>query len=330
MELRDDEKIGHHQLNHYIENGPQPMADAIYQVCSSAHHQTILLSTEGLSNLLGSEDIVHQSFLYCLLEELQKLSLETTMIFSVRAIDAYIRSITVQNILYDRLSHRPSNFGSYAIDALIRSYKNLAILLTTGRVQLFQHGTSVNQQILNYIIMNACGNSLDRPVLGVEHASPSEAVAMLFIWLNVNRVSVTPDFHSFLRFSQSTSSILESCFEKVLNQFPGKDEFKAHWEPSTNLMHAALGYYSMAWELCYHSGMPNPIGQPVGPQAILTNRVRNDTRSILSDSLLDLDFLYEIASSSVSQPIIRAALGELLIAGSAEYDQPFSDIVQYS
>jgi len=328
MELRDEEIIGHHQLNHYIEHGPQSMANAIYQVCSSVHHQTILLSAEGLSNLLGSEDIVHQNFLSCLLEELQRLSLETTMIFTLRGVDAYVRSITIQNILYDRLSYRPSDFGSYVIDALIRSYRNLASLLTTGRVQLFRHGASVNQQILDYIVVSACGNSLDRPVLGVEHASPSEAVAMLFIWFNVNGVSVPPDFHSFLRFGQSAPSILESCFEKVLNQFPSKEEFKAHWEPSTNLMHAALGYYSMAWEFCYHSGMPNPIGQPVGPQAILTNRVGNDTRSLLSDSLLNLDFLYEIASSSVSQPIISAALGELLIAGSAEYDQPFCSMVQ--
>jgi hypothetical protein len=153
---------------------------------------------------------------------------------------------------------------------------------------------------------------------------------MLFIWFNVNGVSVPPDFHSFLRFGQSSTFILESCFEKVLNQFPSKEEFKAYWEPSTNLIHAALGYYNMAWEFCYYSGMPNPIEQPVGSKAILANRVENDIRSLLSDSLINLDFLYEIASSSVSQPIISAALGELLIAGSAEYDQPFLDIVQYS
>jgi hypothetical protein len=324
--LRDEEGFGHHRLNSLVEAGPSAMARKVSSLCSSSSRSAMLLSSEGLSNLLGAEQASLQIFLPSLLEELLKYSIEPALLITLRPLQSYLRSIIVQNVLYDGLTCKPSDYGAYTIDALTRAYHNLSDLLASGKVRLFQHSMKVNQQILDHIAEETVGHLMAPKVTGVEHASPPDITIIMFLWLNIRQISITPDFHSYLRFGESSSSILKRCATTLFGDLINRDESLNKWEPSADLVHAIMGYYNMAWQRYFGFKASHEAGAKSSSSLILRRTILADLKAAMYDALGTLDFYYEIALSPKSQPVLFDVFRELVDTGSIEYGKSLLDV----
>jgi hypothetical protein len=324
--LRDEEAIAHHRINDLVESGAASMARDISLLYTSISQSSIFLSSEGLSNLLGSDQPSRQAFLGLLLDELTNLSIDTTLIFTLRPLESYVKSIVIQNILYDRLSCKPSTFGAYTIDALARAYQNISLLLSSKKARIFLHSMQVNQEIVDSVLKGANGCSTNQIVFGSEHISPSEILVILFMWINYHGISVSPDLYSYLRFGESSSSILEDCSKRLVATHSSNEKTFQQWEPSSDLFHAVMGYFNMAWSSHFGFKASQLPDKDDPDKAILRKIVLSDCKLRIFDVLSRLDKNYEMALDPSSHSLLTNTFTELVKAGSIEYGKCLFDI----
>ncbi|MFZ4985120.1 MAG: hypothetical protein ACOYLF_06625 [Blastocatellia bacterium] len=324
--FRNEEGLAHHRIYNLVESGPSAMAKVISFLFTSSSQSSILLSTEGLSNLLISDQPSEQAFLGLLLQELKNLSIDSTLIFTLRPLDTYVKSIIIQNILYEGLCCRPSDFGAHTIDAFSRAYQNISILLSSKNVVLFPYSMQVNQEIIGYILKGANGCSLNQVVIGEEHTSPSETLVILFLWLNYHGVRISPDLHSYLRFGKSSPSILEEFAKNIVAVYSGYDQFLQQWEPSSNLFHAIIVYYKMAWSSHFGFEASQKADKNCANTLLLRKTVLSDCKAGMLDILARLDMNYEMAIDPSTQTLLTNTFMELVKSGSIEYGKSLFDL----
>jgi len=230
--LRDDEGIAHHLLHHLATQGCGAVTDSIISIASNLNCNKLFLSAEGLSNILGSEDESGLSFFRPLSDRLNTRTSSTSFLFTLRRADKYLRSIIIQNILYDGLFDVPSTFALHTLSTLARAYATLADLLQLGTIKLFEYSREINQSLIEHVI--ECPLSLfdANASIHFEHVSPREQVVQFFIWLNRTFKRIPPDFHPYIRFHPGSQEIL-THYDSLLSEVAfSMDSFAAKWEPS--------------------------------------------------------------------------------------------------
>lgn len=331
-EFRDHEGIAHHCLNGLLSNSIDKAAREIFTTCSLHDSGCTLLSTEGLCNLLGSDDVAKQGGLLKLLSILIEMGIDPVAIFTLRPVDAYVRSIAVQNILYDRLTAKPSDFAAYTIDTLARAYRNLSDLAATHNIAFFDHSLMVNHEICNFMLGESDDISFKQKgqSVSIDHSSPPDLIILLFMWINASGVFLPADLHSYLRFGKSTLPTLEENLGGLLSD-QGKEEYLNGWEPSSTLMHSVLSYHNMAWEKHLSFKVNTQKHQASSSaKSSIRKRIIGDLPLLLSTKLAHLDYLYRLVHVDVNPGRLQATFKALVQKGSEEYGQDFESLLRAS
>jgi hypothetical protein len=329
LELRDQEGIAHHNLNSLVEQGPNIAAARITDISIPACCKKLVLSAEGLSNILGREDESGLSFFLDFFDYIARKGHKVSVLFTLRSIDKYIQSIVIQNILYDGLHDAPSSFASHTLSTLSRAYSSLATLMQTNSIMLFEYSSDVNQQIIEYIIESSLADFGDNLFVSREHSSPDLKCVQFFMWLNSICKKTTPDFHSFLRFHPSAQAVFAQLSSRLSQSAISNDHYLLNWEPSAELVDSFLRYSNASWS---HSLSYKARGESYASTdnfKLLRRHLGRDLQAIIPHSLIQLDHLHWIASNMEFDFLFREALNLLLEQGSKEYGQDFHSQLEY-
>lgn len=321
---RDSENIAHHQLNELAGNGGHCLSASLSSIISNQNNNTIFMSTEGLSNLLAAEEGGGSDFFEQIIQDLSAEGVDLELLFTVRSFDKYIRSITIQNILFDQIAVKPSIFAAHTIRALASSYSALMDLGRMRNIRLFSYSPLINRDILGHLFKSASICPDLTGSFGSVHKSPSDSIIAFFLWLNLRKISLSADFHSYLRLDESAREIIENSYLCMLASLQNKASFCSSWLPSAELIDATFSYQRMAWEkaLSYRC---NEIIELFTPGQLLLRKVlASDLQKLLPDALVDLDYLFESVLSAHSSIAFEQLLSRLVDHGSSVYGQDFS------
>jgi hypothetical protein len=327
-EYRDEEGIAHHNLNTLVGHGSKYLADCIRKVAITSHAEKVIFSAEGLSNLLGKEDDYGLSFFHDLLAILRESCLEPRLLFTLRRADKYIKSIIVQNILYDGLREAPSEYAGHALSALTRVYASLSNLLKIAPVQLYSHSSVVNEQIIESIIAQPLSSCDEFTSIQVEHVSPDESVLQFFMWLNIKGYQIPSDFHSYLRFHPGAHEILLKLKNDLFEKQDSYEDFVESWEPSAGLVDSCLRFFSMAWAQCLSYKARSSEFNNLPSFVVLRKRLSEDIQGLIPKDLARLDYMHCVAAGPYASRHFSDSLESLLSHGSSVQGQDFGSQIK--
>jgi hypothetical protein len=330
FDFRDDEGIAHHLLNHLASQGFERIADNIILAARGLQCGKLFLSAEGLSNILGKEDESGLSFFTDLSNRLNSSGMKTSFLFTLRKVDRYVRSIIIQNILYDGLSDTPSAFASHTLSTLARAYGTLSDLLRLGSIKLFEYSGNIYQSIIEHVI-DCPLSAFDKDVsMHFEHTSPSEQIVQFFIWLNYTLKKIPPDFHSYVRFHPTSQKVLSHCDCLLSETAMSMDCFAASWEPSAELLDSSLRFFNMAWVKSLSYKSRDELSAQGAEYLLLRKHLGADIPALITHHLVKLDYMHYKASDPSLAPFYAEALDRLIEQGSQEYGQDFRTQVDQS
>jgi hypothetical protein len=323
LDFRDDEGIAHHLLYHLASQGAGELADNIISIASKLNCNKLFLSAEGLSNLLGKDDDSGLLFFAQLSNCLNDCRLNPRLLFTLRKVDRYLRSIIIQNILYDGLYDLPSAFASHTLSTLAIAYATLADLLHLGTIRLFEYSREINQSIIEHVIERPLSLFDVNTSIHSEHTSPSDQVVQFFIWLNRTLQRVPSDFHSYVRFHPGSQDILTHYNSLISEAALSMESFSGSWEPSVELLDSSLRFFNMAWakSLSYKS-RTDPSSQGA-VHLLLRRHLGSDIPALVTEDIVRLDYIHYKASEPSLAPFYSEALDKLIEHGSQVYGQDF-------
>jgi len=305
---RDEEGFGHHLLADAAKGGPETLAARIAEACRGVESRSAFFSTESLSNHLNREDEGDADFFVSLAEIFRAKGSELHLIFSVRHLPDYLRSITLQNIIAGGEARRPSDFAAHTIHALRLCYESILRLARRHeQTHVFQYSRGLNTEIVEFVHMvagSAPPLALQIPLAG---ASPPPESWMVFMWMNQTQTPVPNYLKRFLITDTGAAERLREFgrSRKLLEQFAEKDSV---WQPSTDLAHAALRYFDAAWResLCHSLA---PAQNRAEEQ--LRQRMRYDIRCLVPESVIRLDAMHDFVSDPGNQSALATLFDQL-------------------
>jgi hypothetical protein len=313
---RDAEGIAHHRLTN--KNSPEvtDIVDRILDLFKRNQDSNILMSTESLSNLLCVDDNYGEIFFGSLVENLKNKGVDCRLIFTIRNISQYLPSITIQNILYDKLPYCPSTYASHVIYSFIKSIKVLLQLCKkyNHNVKIFRYSKTINHDIIKYLFSELGLSSHDFEITG-KHETPNIYKIIPFIFINYIGYNIPSDFHSFLKFSTESDKICHEyatthkIYEKLI-------KYRLDWIPKDEYYDAALKYFNFSYESQQENKFCSQVTEaPVVIVAVLKEGLKN----LFPDAIADLNFLYSFIEDPLNKESLIELVLSLLVNGSEQY-----------
>ena len=304
--MKDEEGLGHHKLIHYALRGPEQLARALEEGNENSG-TSIIFSAEGMANILGSESVNGYTYFTRLVELLRCSYSEVNLLFTLRPVQSFMRSIVVQNIIYDRASATASELAPGIVDTLCRCYMHLNRLIPSGAVRIFLYSDSVNQEIIQFISDQAIDVSQYRSTLPALHKSGSDSLLLLFMWMNKHSIKLSSDLHGYLCFNEDARIQLDKVFAMAESLSGGFKNYMTNWRMSVDLAGSNTRFRQDLFSSIVNDSSSsarhfNSI------YSILKSHVLNDFACLVPDSIIKLDYL----NSLISNHIVSEELGSTL------------------
>ena len=213
VEFRDSEGWAHHDIALLAANRPDDLVAAIKSISSYQKFDNLFFSSESFSNILNSDDGNGHVFFSNLISRLSVDFDSIELICTIRRFDDYVISILIQNILFDGLSVRPSIFASHSLAALKRVMQSLIFLEEKHSIHILEYDKNINQKILQCVTGDRNIYFELNSVVDLHHKSPSFEVLIFFMWFNLRGFTLDADFHSYMRFSDSSRTIIREFYD---------------------------------------------------------------------------------------------------------------------
>jgi hypothetical protein len=323
-ELRDEEGIAHHVLAKMMSLGVPAAVDQLAIACRSSPLQSTLISTESLTNFLGSDRQLDQQLLESLLDGLSVRSVDTTLLITLRAINTQLRSIIIQNVLYDRAYFNPVSLASFGMGFLVRAYSFILALLPKYNLKIFNYSQDVNYQIVRYLVGENKNIPSYSSVRKKEHVSPGVNQLLLFFWLNKHKIVMSPDFHSFLRFGDGSQKIINDGAKLLLTSMSPATQYAAEWTPSKDFICAAYDFHVFVAHNFFGDQLRFQSSSARSAFEMVRDRVLQDLQLIYSDDVRNLNYVFDAVNLKSADAILGEMLDKLIKVGSIEFNQDFS------
>lgn len=250
---------------------------------------------------------------------MRSASIDITFLLTLRRIDSYLKSILIQNIIYDGSSLKPSEFVEHQLYGIANAYASLDLLCEHSYFKLLEHGPSVNKIIIDHLYEMAGSNRNQQITIGREHQSTSDEKVFFFMWLNCRQAAIVPDFYSYLLFGNSSTELLCGHYNTRIQSFLMQQNYIQSWRPAMSLLDAVKLIGKQTLQICHkNSGKTNEMAAFLegflGRSLILTNL------SFLP--LYDMLDIYTKAKENQSE--LESLFVTLVEKGSIEYGQDFS------
>ncbi len=324
---RDYEGIGHHLLGADPQITSSHCAERIVKACANAQQACAFISTESLSNRLNTEDESGAAFFLTLVEELRRKSIDAHLIITVRSLPEYLRSITVQNIVYDGENRRPISFASFVLHGISRAYRNLFTILETHKqISILPHSHSVNREILQIVF--GLSNSSLPTMAQVERSAPSPSTTRIlpFMWMNHLRLVPSPDFISYLQHESSVEDIV-GTYIRTSKMADKLARGAQNWKPDANLVHSVIEYLKESWRRNFDPRLPAARSKS---EMVLRERMAMDCADLVPDDLISLDLLYSQIEAPENEGGMAKLFEQLLSDGSCLFGQDFTSQLRHS
>lgn len=308
-EMKDDEGLGHHQLIHYALRGPEELARALAE--GHEYSQTsIIFSAEGMANILGSESVNGYIFFARLVELLQHSYSEVNLLFTLRPVRTYMRSILVQNIIYDRVPATASESASGIVDTLCRCYMHLNRLIPSGAVRIFLYSDSVNHDIITFISGKRIDDARYRNTVPALHKSGSDSILLLFMWMNKHSIKLSSDLHGYICFNEDAKIQLDKVFAMAEARSEGFINYITNWRMPVDLAGSNTRFHQELFSSIVNdnSCLSSHFNDM---HSILKSHVLNDFACLVSDSIIKLDYIHSLISNHIVSEELESTLDSL-------------------
>lgn len=320
--LLDQEGFGHHLLSEKFKEGIDSTAEAVISCFNEDNASRVLLSCEGLTNLISAESEDGADLFLRLQQKLREANIELTLIFTLRDIYSYCKSIYVQNLLYSFPTVGPSSFIGDTVAAVARAYGQLVLLLPDIDLRLLHYSSRINEDIMSIMdinINNVVHSQAD--CASVVHKSPQEYELPMWSWIRLQAINIPADFHSYLRFSSRAQVRLENLFKRASAEHP-LHIFADHWKPNHDFISACVIYDNLGRH--FDSAIPKAFCPHSSvTMANLVKTISNSPPHSLVATAMLLDWLHSLAVHKSLRPLFESTFLDLLNDGSDEYGQNF-------
>jgi len=243
--LRNSAGYAHHLMTDLANSNVQDLASTIEKACEEKNLSSALFSCEGLCNRLTAKDGSGGEYFNKLFRIIAK-NHQMHYILTIRKIDAYLKSISIQNILFAGGQLRPSTHASHQLKALCFVHTAIKQIILESNITLFSHSLDVNKEIISTVYEEIGAKAPDKIETGREHGSPGISIIMLFMWLNSQEMALPKMLSSFLRFNPVVATLLDEYYlEKNLGKL--SESYRATWSPPRELIHASITYGETVW-----------------------------------------------------------------------------------
>lgn len=316
---RDHEGYGHHLLSNAAITGPKALTQSILSAAAENNLPSVFLSAEGLANQLSRhKDITGNDFFRATYDQLSAHN-DVYFIFTLRGTDQYLKSIAVQNILYDQESRKPSEFATHTLNALTRSYESLHLMAEILPLKFLEHSQSVNQSIVSYVHEISGATVAENINTDIEHISSDYDILLFFMWLNIKGTRIPADLHSFLRFHPKARENLQIFYSEHMIQ-------NLIQEGSGVMQHVNNLEFALSKNNQFLQDVINTYKNPKNAcqEAFKSFARKNITHKVLQ-GINELEILHAFAGHCKNDSYFSTLLTTLIADGSSEYGQPFGE-----
>ena len=204
--FRDSENMAHHILPYLIASGSEDIVNILSREISESENNykftKIILSSEGFINLLLDSST---SSLFDLFLSQMEIDFQVKIILSIRKINEYIKSIYVQNIIYESFYEEPIKYTISLIHALALILKKIYLRDNTIT---FYHSHNINTEIINYLEIK------HNNIIKITHKTPDNKVVIVIMAANMRGITIQNDLRSFILFYEKSREIMDKFFIK--------------------------------------------------------------------------------------------------------------------
>lgn len=287
--LRDSEGDAHHLMTDLANSNVQDLASSLLAACKEKDLSSALLSCEGLCNRLTAKDGSGGEY-FNQLFRIAASKHQIHYLLTIRKIDSYLKSIAIQNILFNGGQLKPSIHASHQLNALRIAYTSIKQILQESNMTLFTHSLDVNKQIISTIYEENGAKAPEAIETGREHRSPENSMIMLFMWINSQGLTITRSLFNFLRFNPAAATLIDEYYlEKNLDKL--SENHCAAWSPPRELILASMKYSEAMWREFFSIPAVKACNDNSQLQK-LTEHISRDFTCLIPQHLPKFDFLH--------------------------------------